>query len=112
MVLRNVFFTSGSAELTPKSQPELREVAAWLQSNPGVQLEVEGHTDDIGTAEANLVLSSRRSESVRNFLIEAGADAGQLTAVGYGQTRPAVEGKTEEARRQNRRTSLRVVSVD
>ena len=112
VVLRNVFFTSGSAELTPKSQPELREVAAWLQSNPGVQLEVEGHTDDIGTAEANLVLSSRRSESVRNFLIEAGADAGQLTAVGYGQTRPAVEGKTEEARRQNRRTSLRVVGLD
>lgn len=112
VVLRNVFFESGSAALSTASAPELREVAAWLAGNPQVRLEVGGHTDDVGQAQDNLSLSSQRAEAVRQFLVDAGANGDQLTAVGYGQTRPAAEGQTEEARRQNRRTSLRVLGMD
>ena len=112
VVLRNVFFESGSAQLKPSSHPELRQVAGWLVRNPGVLLEVGGHTDDVGSASNNRVLSLARAQSVVSFLTASGADAVQLEAVGYGQDRPAVQGQTEEARRQNRRTSLRVVSVD
>ena len=112
VVLRNVFFESGSAQLKPASHPELRQVAGWLVRNPGVHLEVGGHTDDVGSASDNRALSLARAQSVVSFLTASGADPVQLDAVGYGQDRPAVLGQTEEARRQNRRTSLRVVSVD
>lgn len=112
VVLRNVFFESGSAQLKPSSHPELRQVAGWLVRNPGVLLEVGGHTDDVGSASDNRALSLTRAQSVVSFLTASGADPVQLDAVGYGQDRPAVLGQTEEARRQNRRTSLRVVSVD
>ena len=112
VVLRNVFFDSGSADLASDSEPELLEVAAWLRSNPHVRLEVEGHTDDVGSAEDNLSLSAQRAGSVMAYLLAEGAGSAQLSAVGYGQSRPAVEAQTEEARRQNRRTSLRVVGMD
>ena len=112
VVLRNVFFESGSAQLKPSSHPELRQVAGWLVRNPEVHLEVGGHTDDVGTASDNRALSLARAQSVVSFLTASGADPVQLDAVGHGQDRPAVQGQTEEARRQNRRTSLRVVSVD
>ena len=107
-----MFFESGSAELTPSSHPELRQVAGWLLRNSRVMLEVGGHTDDVGTAVDNRALSLARAESVRSFLIASGAAPGQLTAVGYGQDQPAMPGQTEEARRQNRRTSLRAISKD
>ena len=112
VILRNVFFESGSADLSPQSEPELREVSDWLAGNPGVRLEIGGHTDDVGSAEDNLSLSADRAEAVLAFLAAQGANRDQLTAVGFGQTRPAVEGQTEAARRQNRRTTLRLVSAD
>jgi len=112
VVLRNVFFASGSADLVSNSEPELREVATWLNANARVRIEVGGHTDDVGSAADNLALSAQRAEAVMAFLLESGAGKDQLTAVGYGQSRPAVEAETEEARRQNRRTSLRVVGMD
>ncbi len=112
VVLRNVFFETGSAALSAASEPELREVALWLASNPRIRLEVGGHTDDVGLAKDNEELSRQRAEAVLDFLERHGAVEGQLTAVGYGQSRPAVPGQTEEARRQNRRTSLRVLGMD
>ena len=112
VILRNVFFESGSADLSAQSEPELREVSAWLADNPGIRLEIGGHTDDVGSAKDNLALSAHRAEAVLEFLVAQGADRDQLTAVGFGQTRPAVEGKSEAARRQNRRTTLRLISRD
>jgi len=112
VVLRNVFFESGSAALSAQSEPELREVSAWLADNPGIRLEIGGHTDDVGSAKDNLTLSANRAESVLEFLVAQGANRQQLTAVGFGQSRPAVEGKSEATRRQNRRTTLRIISRD
>ena len=112
VILRNVFFESGSAALAAESEPELREVSAWLADNPGIRLEIGGHTDDVGSAKDNLALSADRAEAVLEFLVGQGADRDQLTAVGFGQTRPAVEGTSETARRQNRRTTLRLLSRD
>ena len=112
VILRNVFFESGSAALSAESEPELREVSAWLADNPGIRLEIGGHTDDVGSAKDNLTLSANRAEAVLEFLTAQGANRDQLTAVGFGQTRPAVEGQTEAARRQNRRTTLRLIRAD
>ena len=66
----------------------------------------------MGSAKDNLALSAARAEAVLEFLVGQGADRDQLTAVGFGQTRPAVEGTSEAARRQNRRTTLRLLSRD
>ena len=109
VVLRNVFFASGSAELDEASGAELTRVGQWLADQPDVRLEVGGHTDDVGNDRANLMLSSDRAQSVREALIAAGAQPGQLLAKGYGRTRPAAEGVSEEARSMNRRTTLTVL---
>lgn len=112
VVLRNVFFESGSAALSGESQAELGRVGQWLSAQPAVRMEVGGHTDDVGSAADNLLLSEARSRAVRDVLLSAGAREEQLVSKGYGQSQPAVEGMTEEARRQNRRTTLRVLGLD
>lgn len=112
VVLRNVFFDSGSSELEDASLIELKRVAQWMEHHPGVLLEIGGHTDDVGSAEDNLALSKRRAEAVRQALLSLGANEGQLTAVGHGSRRPAQVGTSEEARQNNRRTSLTVSSLN
>lgn len=112
VILRNVFFASGSAELDTASFTELDRVGRWLEAHPGITLEVEGHTDDVGSTSANLALSEARAAAVRDYLISAGAGEDQLQAKGYGMSRPAAEGQSEEARRLNRRTALRVVGLE
>jgi outer membrane protein OmpA-like peptidoglycan-associated protein len=109
VVLRNVFFESGSAGLDRASGAELTRVGQWLADRPEIRLEVGGHTDDVGSDAANLSLSTDRAKAVRDALIEAGAQPEQLAAQGYGRSKPAVESTTEEARRMNRRTTLTVL---
>ena len=110
VILRNVFFSSGSAELDQTSNAELNRVGQWLADQPDVLIEVGGHTDDVGADQANLILSSERAQAVRSALIAAGAQPDQLVAKGYGRTRPAVEGTSDAARSMNRRTTLTVLS--
>ncbi len=112
VVLQNVFFSSGSAELGEESLAELQRVGQWLAAQPGVRMEVGGHTDDVGAAADNLALSDERAARVLEVLLSAGAARSQLTSKGYGQSQPAVDGTTDGARQQNRRTTLRVIEVD
>ena len=112
VVLRNVFFETGSARLDGESQAELIRVGRWIADHPKVHVEVEGHTDDVGTAAANMLLSEERAAAVVGALVAAGAQPEQLTSRGYGQGRPAVEGTDEASRRRNRRTALRITKVD
>ena len=111
VVLKNVFFESGSATLDTSSDAELQRVGAWLAAHPGVVMEVGGHTDDVGSAQENQLLSEQRAAVVKSALEASGAAPNQLVAKGYGQTQPAVEGDSEAARQQNRRTTLMVLPV-
>ena len=106
MVLKGVLFKTGSAELDPVSTTVLNEVAESLKAWPAVRVEIQGHTDSVGSAEANRDLSSRRAESVRQFLITAGTDPGRLTAVGYGEDLPVADNTTDAGRAANRRVEL------
>ncbi len=108
-VLKNVFFESGSATLNPASNVELERVGLWLSAQPNLLMEVGGHTDDVGAEAENLTLSIQRAESVKAALQAAGVPEDQLVAKGYGPTKPAAIGTTEEARKQNRRTTLTVL---
>ena len=106
LVLKGVRFNTGSAVLDPSSSTVLEEVAAALKAQPEVRVEIQGHTDDKGAAEANRELSSRRAEAVRQVLIKAGIDGGRLTAVGYGEDLPVADNTTEAGRATNRRVEL------
>ncbi|GIV24231.1 MAG: OmpA family protein [Bacteroidia bacterium] len=106
LTLRNVFFDFDKATLRPESEVELREVARLLRENPRWRVEVQGHTDSIGTASYNQTLSQRRAEAVRTYLIEQGIAAERITARGYGFTRPVATNRTGEGRALNRRTEI------
>ena len=89
--------------ITSASAFVLESQANWLKSTPGFQLIVEGHCDERGTREYNLALGERRGNSVKDFLVSLGVDAGRITVISYGKERPAAEGSTSEAWSENRR---------
>ncbi len=111
VVLRNVFFDSGSAELRPESQYELNRLARLLKENYQLKIEIRGHTDEVGREEDNLELSRQRAEAVRRYLIEKGIAEDRLTARGFGESRPIADNDSPEGRQKNRRTEFVVTGV-
>ena len=112
IVLNNIFFNTGSAELQPASTIELEKLVQLLSDNVGLRIEISGHTDNIGKPADNLTLSNNRAKAVVNFLIQKGIAAGRLTAKGFGETQPVAENTSEEGRSQNRRTELKVLGKE
>jgi outer membrane protein OmpA-like peptidoglycan-associated protein len=105
-VLLGVHFASGQADLLPGSSAVLDEVAAVLVADPTIRAEIQGHTDDRGSAESNLSLSQKRADAVLRYLLGKGVDAAQLTAKGYGESAPVADNATEAGRLENRRVEL------
>jgi len=113
IVLDKVFFKFDSAELTEDSIATLdadiaRGKSVKLLQNPNIRIEVAGHTDSVGNDAYNQLLSERRANTVRDFLISRGVPAERLTARGYGETDPIADNSTAEGRAQNRRVGLRI----
>ena len=81
-----------------------------LKNNPKIKVEIEGHTDSIGTAEYNLALSQKRADAVKNHLISEGIGAERLQAVGKGEADPIVSNELKEGRAKNRRVEFVVIS--
>lgn len=106
LILRNIFFDFDKADLKPESEVELTEVLRLLRENPRWRVEVEGHTDSVGSAAYNQILSQKRAEAVRGYLIQRGIPASRITARGYGATRPIADNRTEAGRALNRRTEI------
>jgi len=106
VLLREVEFEFGSAELTGSSAAVLDKIAAALLAYPDESAEIGGHTDSSGPAEFNKKLSKQRAESVRQYLILKGIDASRLTSVGYGEDKPVADNATKEGRAQNRRVEI------
>lgn len=109
ITLQGVEFENNSSILTAAAKQILDEVAATLRNAPQVHAEVAGHTDSVGPDDYNLWLSERRAKAVRQYLVDAGVDAGRLTAKGYGETRPLAHNGTAEGRARNRRVELVVL---
>jgi outer membrane protein OmpA-like peptidoglycan-associated protein len=109
VVLNNVFFETGSAELSPVSRVELGKVVDLMMQNPTVVIEVGGHTDNVGSEETNMRLSHDRAMSVRQFLVGAGVPESRVQAKGYGETNPVASNETEEGRQANRRTEIIII---
>lgn len=107
--IKGIQFATGSAAIKKSSFKLLDEAVAALNAYPTLRLEVSGHTDDRGTAEANTTLSQARADAVRQYLVEKGIDAGRLVAIGYGPTRPIADNKTGPGRAENRRIEFRMM---
>ncbi len=109
IVLKNVFFSTGSADLQPKSRTELLRLKDFLENHPDLSIQINGHTDNIGTPADNQALSEARAEAVRNFLVASGIAADRLRFKGFGETRPLAGNDTEAGRSQNRRTEFQII---
>jgi outer membrane protein OmpA-like peptidoglycan-associated protein len=107
--LNNIFFEYAKATLRPDSYPELDRIADTMKENPNLAIEIQGHTDNVGSNESNLKLSQDRAEAVRKYLISKKIQTARVTSVGYGETKPVATNDTEEGRAQNRRVQLAIV---
>lgn len=104
---QGIYFDSGSDRIRPESTPTLKEIGAMLNEHADLALTIEGHTDNVGNAEANRELAERRAAAVKAFLVSSySVDAGRLDAVGIGDARPVGPNTTPEGRQQNRRVEL------
>jgi OOP family OmpA-OmpF porin len=110
VVVRAVDFEFNSTHLTVPAQHTLDEVAAALLTQPELNVEVQGHTDSIGTESYNLGLSQRRAEAVKAYLVNRGLSATVLTAKGFGKSKPIASNDTAEGRAQNRRVAFEVTN--
>jgi OOP family OmpA-OmpF porin len=108
-ILRGVKFEFDSDRLTPAAREILNDVAGTLQAYPDVSVELEGHTDNIGSDSYNLGLSERRSNVVKTYLAGRGIQGKRMTPVGYGASRPIESNASETGREENRRVELKVV---
>jgi outer membrane protein OmpA-like peptidoglycan-associated protein len=108
-ILDGVNFVIGSDQLVEGSQAVLDEAAATLKRYPGQRVEIGCHTDWKGSGSSNQVLSERRANTVREYLIGQGVTAELLSAKGYGEMQPIADNRTAEGREKNRRVELRLV---
>lgn len=107
--LPGVNFETNSDRLIGDTNGELRNAAATLRKYPDLRVEVAGHTDSVGNADYNQGLSERRAATVRDYLINAGANGDNLSARGYGEAQPVATNDTAEGRAANRRVELRII---
>lgn len=109
--LYNLFFDTGSDKILETSEPELDELTRFLVQNPSLQVEIQGHTDNVGTAAYNLDLSEKRAQAVVDYLTARGIAIERLTSKGYGFTMPVESNETEAGRARNRRTTVKITGV-
>lgn len=106
-----VLFDVDKSIITEADKMELQKAVAFVKKYPGAKIEVDGHTDSIGTDAYNQKLSERRAAAVKDFLIkEAGVDSSKITAVGHGKAEPVADNKTAAGRARNRRVEILILS--
>ncbi|MBI4945869.1 MAG: PD40 domain-containing protein [Bacteroidetes bacterium] len=110
VVLRNVFFETNKFNLKDESKSELNKLVDFLNKNSILEIELGGHTDNVGERKLNQVLSENRAKSVLEYLVANGIAKERLTFKGYGDTKPVVANDSDEHRQMNRRTEFKVIS--
>ncbi|AYB31742.1 OmpA family protein [Chryseolinea soli] len=109
-ILRNLYFDFDKASFKTDSYTELNKLEAMLNQNPGMVVEIGGHTDAVGTKEYNQNLSQRRAQAVKDYLVKKGIDTRRVKPVGYGKSKPLASNDDEEDGRElNRRVEFKVL---
>jgi outer membrane protein OmpA-like peptidoglycan-associated protein len=104
--MADVLFDTGKYEVRPGTREQLAKLSGILLAHPGLNLEVEGHTDSTGGDEFNQRLSEQRASTVREYLIEQGLDTSTVMAKGFGKAMPVASNETASGRQKNRRVEL------
>ena len=107
--LNNIFFDVNKAILRPESYPELDRLAGIMTQNGKMQIELSGHTDNVGSDEANLKLSQERAAAVTEYLVSLGINGERIQSKGYGEGKPLSGNETEEGRQMNRRVEFTIL---
>lgn len=110
-IIENILFEYDKTEIRPEYFTLLEQLADVLKTNPALELKIEGHTDNVGSAGYNQTLSEKRALAVKSFLIKEGVMPETLESIAYGYSRPAAPNDTEEGRKLNRRVELEPMQV-
>ena len=111
IILKNIFFDSGKSTLKPESMSEIERVYKLMVDNPTMEIEISGHTDNVGSEALNKKLSAARAGAVVQVLINKGIPAYRMTSAGYGFDKPIAPNTTPDGRAQNRRTEFKVTKM-
>jgi outer membrane protein OmpA-like peptidoglycan-associated protein/tetratricopeptide (TPR) repeat protein len=111
IILKNILFATASYELRPESKNELEKLFELLTMNPGLKIELSGHTDNVGNKEDNQILSENRAKAVYQYLIDRGIAKNRLVYKGYGQDEPIADNTSAEGRQENRRTEMKIIAL-
>jgi outer membrane protein OmpA-like peptidoglycan-associated protein len=107
IALYGIFFDAGKSNIKPESAKELKAIANYLEGNPTITIYLVSHTDNVGAVNANLALSKKRGEAVKQYLVEKlMIDPNRLTGGGVGQLCPITSNDTEAGRKLNRRLEI------
>ena len=109
IVMNNIFFATGKADLNMEASTDLNKLVKYMEDNPTVSLEIQGHTDNTGSVAINNRLSEDRAHSVMGYLMSRGIEKGRLSAKGYGSSKPIDTNATNEGRSNNRRVEIRIL---
>ncbi|MEN9597892.1 MAG: hypothetical protein RL596_203 [Bacteroidota bacterium] len=110
-VFNNIQFNTNAYELPTGANIELDKLVQVLQENPSLQIEISGHTDNIGKPEDNIKLSTERAKSITHYIINKGIAANRVQYKGYGSAKPLADNKTETGRAINRRTTVTITKI-
>jgi outer membrane protein OmpA-like peptidoglycan-associated protein len=109
--LKSVLFKRGTSEIKDGSFEELDRVYTMLKKNPTIEIELAGHTDNTGSAKLNIELSQKRSDRIKQYLVDKGIDPKRLESKGYGGARPIASNKSEATRKLNRRVEFTIIKI-
>jgi outer membrane protein OmpA-like peptidoglycan-associated protein len=109
MRLENLIFAASTSKIEASSYKELDKVVVMLKDNPNMVIQLEGHTDFVGSPTLNMKLSQDRVNAVKNYLVSKGASKNKIKTKAFGGTQPLSRENTEEAHKLNRRVELRVL---
>ena len=105
---QNIFFATGSSKLLAKSNASLNSVVTILNENPSYKVDIDGHTDNVGSATLNQTLSESRANAVKAYFVSKGIDESRLIAAGHGFDVPIADNKTAAGRSKNRRVEMKL----
>jgi outer membrane protein OmpA-like peptidoglycan-associated protein len=105
----NIYFLQSKAMILRKSEPALQELVSVLQEKPTMEILVGGHTDNVGDADKNMVLSTERAEAIKKYLVDGGIEPSRIKTKGFGPYVPITNNSTEKLREKNRRVEIQIL---
>ncbi len=110
-IVRNIYFGTKQFHITEESYGALDQLVELLQINTTLQIQIEGHTDNVGTIKDNLKLSQNRASTIKNYLLIKGIAEARLITKGFGSSKPIDKNNNEIARAKNRRTEIKIIKL-